>query len=59
MMKPNFDTNQVKFEFGFQMSTNQFYKIMHISQTIHRIELEFYREKQYTWKYIVVNGQVK
>ena len=23
-MKPNSDTNQVKFEFGFQMPTNQF-----------------------------------
>ena len=34
-MKPNSNTNQVKFEFEIQMSTNQFYEIMHIFQTIH------------------------
>ena len=36
--------NQVKFKFDLKMPTDQFCEIIHISQTIHWIELKFYKE---------------
>jgi hypothetical protein len=40
--------NQVMSKFGFKMSVNQFCEIGHIFQTVHWIELKFYRETWHT-----------
>ena len=48
------DTNQVKSEFCLKMSTDQFCKIRHISQTVYWIELKFYKEMLDTINYIMV-----
>jgi hypothetical protein len=55
--------NQVMSKFGFKMSVNQFCEIGHIFQTVHWIELKFYRETLDTWIYIYIysgkfSGQV-
>jgi hypothetical protein len=41
------------------MLAGQFYEIMHISQTVHWIELKFYMEILETWNCILINFQVK
>jgi len=42
------DTNQVMFEFGLKMFADKFCKIRRISQTIHQIKLNFFKEIQDT-----------
>jgi hypothetical protein len=42
------DTNQVMSEFGLKMFIDKFCKIRHISQTVHQIKLNFFREIQDT-----------
>jgi len=37
------NTNQVMSEFSLKMSTDQFCEINHISQIVHRIEMQFHR----------------
>jgi hypothetical protein len=41
------------------MFVDQFYKIACISQTVHQIELQFYREILDIWNYIMVIVPVK
>ena len=38
------DTNKVKYEFNLKMSTDKFCEIMHISQTVHQNELNFFKK---------------
>ena len=42
------DTNQVMSEFRLKMFIDKFCKIRHISQTVHQIKLNFFREIQDT-----------
>jgi hypothetical protein len=51
------DTNQVRSEFCLKIHTDQFCKIGHIFQNIHRIKLRCYKKILDTWNYIVVNFQ--
>jgi hypothetical protein len=57
--KLHIDANQVKSEFDLKKFADQFCKIKHISQIIHRMELKFYRKILDTLNYIMVNVQVK
>jgi hypothetical protein len=36
--------NQVRFKISFKMFVDQFYEIEYIFQTVHWIELKFYKE---------------
>jgi len=51
--------NQVRSEFGFKISADQFCKMRYISQTVHQNKLKYYRKILDIWNYILVNFQVK
>jgi hypothetical protein len=51
--------NQVRSKYDLKMSADQFCEIEYTFQTIHWIELKFYRKILDTLKYIVVNFKIK